>query len=420
MPKPLEKNHMSRCEPHIAASNVEYGRRTAGRAKGGATPRDPQASDLASVLAVVLAIAVLSVWTAAIAGPTAASFVLIDASTNGNQPLLSGCASLMSDLHERLDQAGTENVLMRNPTTEGFRAGLLKLGAPATGPGRVFVFCGYATADEGPLFVLSSDAAATRDPGRNAVSAAAFSRLPGASDGAVLLDLHVSTVGGSAASSIPGAVATWAHASDLQGRRVAIVTSDPAQAPLLAAVTHIANFSADAVFAAASAAAGAASSASNTTHSTVEAVSPALPSAQAKPLLAHVTPPPAPAPESVLTAALPPAPATAPTVGTQTPELSPPPASKPVPTPAHEKSVPHRGTKPAIPSTNTSRKPVLHLSAAVRAIQVALLAHGMFEGRVTGIDDVNTHRAVRHFQAALGHPATGVLTSAEIRALTGG
>ena len=51
---------------------------------------------------------------------------------------------------------------------------------------------------------------------------------------------------------------------------------------------------------------------------------------------------------------------------------------------------------------------------------MALLARGLFMGKVSGMDGRSTRASVRHFQLLLGQPPTGRLSADELKQLIGG
>lgn len=314
-------------------------------------------------------------------------------------PRLSGCDREMTALHARLDQVPEDNYLLVAPTADVLRRELLTFADRTHDAPRVFVFCGYGAASDGRLFALPADAPAQGDLGRTAIAAAAFSRLLAGRDGAVLLDLHPAGQAG----NVTKAVDAWRGDAGLAGHRLAQVETDAATAPLIARLTNASSFAPDQL-----------------------------------PILASVSPPtPAAAPANENAAAgslvtLPPKPDDQ---GTSAPgaigagsigagdtgsgaTVSG--ATGSGAATSTSSGLPLVLAPAALPAKPAEEVRVIHPSSAIRRIQVALLARGLFAGRVSGINNPATRAAIRHFQSTIGHPPTGTLTPDELTQLTSG
>lgn len=311
------------------------------------------------------------------------AFLLIDGADGAGLPRLSGCDREMTALHARLDQVPEDNYLLVAPTADVLRRELLTFADRTHDAPRVFVFCGYGAASDGRLFALPADAPAQGDLGRTAIAAAAFSRLLAGRDGAVLLDLHPAGQAG----NVTKAVDAWRGDAGLAGHRLAQVETDAATAPLIARLTNASSFAPDQL-----------------------------------PILASVSPPtPAAAPANENAAAgslvtLPPKPDDQ---GTSAPGAIGAGATGSGAT-STSSGLPLVLAPAALPAKPAEEVRVIHPSSAIRRIQVALLARGLFAGRVSGINNPATRAAIRHFQSTIGHPPTGTLTPDELTQLTSG
>lgn len=321
-----------------------------------------------------------------------AAFLLIDAAMLEGEPRLVGCDHAMSDLHARLDRAGVSNAVLTAPTTSAIREGLLRFAADRNGTGHVLLFCGYAADQDGNLFALGSDGATHDDLSMSAVSVRAFSRVLDSAGGTALLDLHPTA--GAPAEALAGVARAWVQDDSLLGHKLARVEREPDEAMLVAGLAGSRAVSVEAI-----------------------AAGTMLPPASPPPAAAVLTAPPPPAAKPAPPVASPPVPATAPP--------SPPPPAPAVwavvPNPTHPAAT-ARLTPPARKPRPrpAERRPALVANQTEQRIQLALLARGLYLGRVSGYDDAATQASVRHFQAIIGHPLTGQVTPAELRLLMGG
>ena len=317
------------------------------------------------------------------------ALLLIDASVAGRLPKLGGCDREMVSLRDRLDRMGASNQLLVDPSANELRRELLQLTDPHARPARVFVVCGYAAVSGSHLFLLPSDAT-PGDPGRDAISVMAFSRLLRGEASTIALDLHPTA----ADQQVASAVAAWVGGAVTAERRLASVDDDPNQAALIQRLTRPDTPMDDLL--------------------PMPAVPPsavAAKPASVTPPMAVVSPaPPSPAPEPHQPAA-PPQPLT----------LRPPPVAPPLPGPVRA-AARHTATARRRPSHAAHKVDAPHrqFDDVTRQVQVSLLARGLFMGRVSGTDGPSTHASIRHFQLLLGQPPTGHLSADEFKQLTGG
>jgi len=307
------------------------------------------------------------------------SVLLIDASVAARQPRLDGCDRTLADLHLRLDKAGAQTVLLVAPTNDTIRARLVQFAR--AGQPRAILFCGYASEKLGNIFALGSDGAAQDELERQAVPLRAFARV---AEELVVADLHPlvpePSRGMSARRALADAASGWSKESGGNPRRVAEIDDEASQA---GPITQIAR-----------------SEAATTTEMAVVAGAAPPP----------MPPVPLPATPPQVGAAGQPAAALATGVTT---------AGAP---PDHPVTVAEAASPAKASAANSGRHgpPGSRVEREVRRIQVGLLARGLYGGRVDGIETGRMRAAVRHFQAELGHPATGHLTPEEKKQLAGG
>ncbi len=374
----------------------------------------------------------LSAGTALAAPDPAAkgAFLLIDGGAPAGQPRLAGCDRSLADLHAALDRNGTPNTVLLAPTAGALREALLRFGNANTGGANAVLFCGYATEAGGNVFALGSDFAPHDDPALSAVSIRAFSRVSGDKNGLVVLNMHPVAAEGAPVAAIAGALdgaaGAWSTDPGLTGTRIAATDKSPADATLIARAAQTGATTPDAMARALS-------------------VPTATTANEPSPQTSTQTPPPATPPvktaEPAASGNAPPADAKATDTkvadakpaGTDTATRSGDDKTTPAPdgktdatqpTPDHAeaaKSGEDAGAMPLAPKPPAAAtRPRVHVDPAIRRIQVALLARGLFSGRVNGVNNADTQRGIKHFQAMLGHPVTGALTADETRQLTGG
>lgn len=338
----------------------------------------------------------------------AAAFLLIDGSVLKGEARLSGCDQKLAALHRQIDDAGAPNVALIGPTTGEIRAAMLHFASAAPGQPHVVVYCGYAASEDGNIFALGSDTSGFTTLGLDQVSIRAFSRLSPSGEGAVVLDLFEPSSDGAVTSAgLDKAAQAWVDDPSLSGRRFAKVAQGSGDPALASALVQGRAVSEDAVAHTLSSRPAPSTDDAAVVPKPVEMPAPTRTQATAQPATrpaAGSGEQPKPAPASVSPAPVPPAEKPATDKADRKPAA---PAATDAPRPVARKPAVHHD------------KPESHEVEAVRRVQVALLAHGFFNGRVTGIDSPATHVAIRRFQAVLGHPVTGVLTPVESKQLGG-
>lgn len=359
---------------------------------------------LASLLAALLGAA--SAAPACAAAGTSATFLLVDGGVPDGQQRLSACDHALSDLQGRLTQGGVSSVLLVAPSAAGIRQGLMHFSTIQTGVPHVLLFCGYAAAQDGAAFALGKDGTASDDLALSAVSVRAFSRVLGNGGGIVLLDLYPAVSdparAGALANTLGVAGTAWVTDDSLPGQRLFEIAATADAAPLSERLARSDATTVDGVLQAVAnapkpdpapdAAATKAVSVSATTPT------PPPPPSPIQPPIPAPTPPPVPREPS------------SPQTIEPKPMLSPPAAHG-------SGSAAHEPVRLA-PASTPARRPRPAFHKTMQHIQVALLARGLYGGRVTGVDSPATMVAIRHFQAMIGHPVSGQITPDEIKLLT--
>ncbi|MCQ8278646.1 peptidoglycan-binding protein [Acetobacteraceae bacterium KSS8] len=347
------------------------------------------------------------------------AFLLIDGGAPAGQPRLAGCSRAMSDLHTALDKAGAANTLLLAPTASALREALLRFGNTNGTGANAVLFCGYAAETGGNVFALGSDFAPHDDPALSAVSIRAFSRVSGDKNGLVVLDLHpVAAEGASVAAvagALNGAAGAWSTDPSLSGTRIVETDTAPGDASLTLRAAQSGATSPETLARALSAPRPAETASA---QATLPAAGPVTAAAPAP------TTAPSAAPEAAQQAGTDKAPATPAADsgkpsgdgGTKTEDATA--TQTGADHPDASKTAGDAGAVPLAPKP--APRPRVHVDPAVRRIQVALLARGLFSGRVNGVNGAETQRGIKHFQAMLGHPVTGELTADETKQLTGG
>ena len=319
----------------------------------------------------------------------------------------------MLTLHAQLDRAGTENIVLAGPTSAVLRDELLEFG----GSRRAIIFCGDAVPSGKDVFVGGNGDILRGDLALSAVSVRAFSRVVG-TGGAVVLDLHP----GIAASSqaLTKSAANWMHDTGLPAAKFAVVEQSPGAATMIQRLvqsdtTNIAKVVG--VF---------------TKPSTDVMRSPpeigTETSSAAAPAIEKVAPPaPAPVPPILSTDLSPrstPVPSPTKVGSSEKPVTSEMPTSPSIT--ASQRIEPLITEKTSVrkktrqPSSNRQSIDHQRSQQAVRNLQVALLAHGAYFGRVDGRSGPELYDAIRRFQMQNGFKSTGALTPQEVKLLEHG
>lgn len=345
--------------------------------------------------------------TSAGAAPAAsATFLLIDGGLPDGQQRLPACDRSLADLQGRLTRGSVPNVLLASPTTAGIRQALLRFSADQKGTPHILLFCGYAAEQDGAAFALGKDGSAHDDLALSAVSVRAFSRVLGSAGGVALLDLYPAVadpaLADAAASALRVAATAWVKDDSLPGHRLVQVAPASDAASLTGRLARSDAATADAVLQVLASAAPPAP----TPAQAPAAATPKAASMSADVPVPALIPPPAPAAA--------PAPAAVPAPV--------PPAAVPGPMPLEpavhgSDGAAHAPARLAPPRTSVSR-PRPPVDKTLQHVQVALLARGLYLGRVNGVGGPATVVAIRHFQAMIGHPVSGQITPDEIKLLT--
>ncbi|GBQ67038.1 hypothetical protein AA103196_1581 [Ameyamaea chiangmaiensis NBRC 103196] len=387
----------------------------------------------AGLAGVVVLAGVIAACGVAQARP--ALVTLIDLSSLKDGPTIPSCAPALATLRDALDTVGIPTQRMSVPNADTLRLTLAQIGGQGGGE-RMIVVCGYAATSNDRLFVVPPDLPGGKaDISRSGVSADTIARVAG-SGSLAALELHP-LPGGDVSDDVVG---RWQAAADPATLRRASVDRNAGDATLLTHLTSALKGQGDAALSTffgvqpqveppapvvpASAVPAAAATATDVPHPGVAL--PAALDAQAK---AHDGAA-APSPVAKTTVTAPGAPVSV-VVPPQGAAAS---ADAPADPRQNAAAVPMSGEPPkATVTTPASRAPVKpgHIvlprhsetpkgDPQTRALQLGLLAAGVYHGTVTGKDNLATANAVRLYQKKLGHPTTGQLTPDEQKALTGG
>ncbi|AQS86743.1 hypothetical protein AA101099_0087 [Neoasaia chiangmaiensis NBRC 101099] len=335
---------------------------------------------------------------------------LIDLSA-GKDMKPAACSTALSGLRDALDAIGIPTARPAVPTVDALRMVLLQLGNQGSSEPRMVVACAQGASAEGQLYLAPANLAAdNRDLSRNGVSADTFARVAGAGG---LTALDIVPISGTSLSENSGE--QWRRAAEPNTSRLIAIEQAPDAATLIDRLTAAAKGHGDAMLSAflgvqpaersatpppptvapVAVPTIAAKSDDNTAHPAAANGS----SAQSSPTSATAD---TPAPKPVNKPSEPAVEAAAPKAAQA---AAPPAATKPV------------SVKPAVVRHPPAKRVVA--DPAVHQVQLGLLAKGFYHGRVSGISNVATVQAIRHYQEKLGHQATGTLTPDEQNELAG-
>jgi len=343
---------------------------------------------------------------------------LIDFSGGRDASAISSCSSALSDLRDALDAINIPTQRMTAPTVDVLRLTLAQISGQ-NGGGRMIVVCGYGATLGNQVFVVPSDLSGNKvDISRSGVSADTISRVAGGGS-LTALELH----------SLPGhdlsddQVSQWQTSAEIGTLRLAGVDRNEGDSTLLSHLIAALKGQGDASL---SAFFGVQPQAALPLNPSVSALQPA-----------PVAVPSPSVPSDKALQASPDAGVGAKVVVNTEPAGSVPVTVKPAPTAANASATPPVDAHPASVKTMpapvaahssvankhivSARRPeVVKTDPQMRAVQLGLLAAGVYHGAVTGKSNGATTNAVKLYQQRLGHPSTGQLSQDEQKVLTGG
>lgn len=362
---------------------------------------------------------VIALAGVASARPTLAT--LIDFSGKHDASAAFSCPSALSDLRDALDAINIPTQRITAPTVDILRLTLAQISGQSGG-GRMIVVCGYGATLDNQVFAVPSDLSGNKaDISRSGVSADTISRVAGGG-GLTVLELH--SLQGHDLSD--GQVHQWQTAAEIGTLRLAGVDRNAGGATSLNHLTAALKGQGDASL---SVFFGVQPQAAPSLDPSVSALQPTPVAASSPPIPSDKALPVSPdeAPDGKVSAANTGPAATASKTVKSAPTAPMVNATSPVDAhPAPVKAVPARAAVPASPSVKSKpvvvvRRPdVVKSDPQMRAVQLGLLAAGVYHGTVTGKNNGATTSAVKLYQKRLGHPATGQLSQEEQKALTGG